>query len=144
MDELPENNLTTKSLHALDFVAPGQWRNLVGFENSIKVITGETDQDLIQKVGERAIRLYNDRSQGYQRAVWLYQTVESISNTLGAAAMANKVGERFRIASLLAKVTPKSDKAQAIDFGVKLVVELSPTARSTACRAIASATSSSR
>jgi hypothetical protein len=124
VDELPENNLTTKSLHALDFVAPGQWRNLVGFENSIKVITGETDQDLIQKVGERAIRLYNDRSQGYQRAVWLYQTVESVSNTLGAAAMANKVGERFRIASLLAKVTPKSDKAQAIDFGVKLVVEL--------------------
>jgi hypothetical protein len=124
VDELPESNLTTKSLHALDFVAPGQWRNLVGFENSIKVITGETDQDLIQKVGERAIRLYNDRSQGYQRAVWLYQTVESISNTLGAAAMANKVGERFRIASLLAKVTPKSDKAQGIDFGVKLVVEL--------------------
>ena len=106
VDELPENNLTTKSLHALDFVAPGQWRNLVGFEKSIQVITGETDQDLIQQVGERAIKLYNDRSQGYQRAVWLYQTVETISNTLGAAAMANKVGERFRIASLLAKLRP--------------------------------------
>lgn len=124
VDNLPENNLTVKALHALDFVAPGQWRNLVGFDKSIEVITGESDQDLIQKIGERAVRLYNDRSQGYQRAIWLYHTVESLSNTLGAAALANKVGERFRILSLFSKITPKSDKAQAIDFGVKLVVEL--------------------
>lgn len=124
VDGLPEDNLTTKALHALDFVAPGQWRNLVGFEKTIKVITGETDQDLVQKVGERAIQLYNDRSQGYQRAVWLYQTAESMSNALGAAALANKVGDRFQIVSLLSKVTPKPDKAQTIDFSVKLVVEL--------------------
>ena len=124
VDQLPENNLTTKALHALDFVAPGQWRNLVGWENTIKVITGETDQALIQKIGERAIALYNDRSQGYQRAVWLYQTAESSSNALGAAALANKVGERFHVLSLLSKVTPKADKAQSIDFSVKLVVEL--------------------
>ena len=62
IDELPEDNLTTKALHALDFVAPGQWRNLVGFQKTIQVITGETDQDLVQKIGERAIQLYNDRS----------------------------------------------------------------------------------
>src|SRR3954469_23060660 len=96
VDELPENNLTTKMLHALDFVAPGQWRNIVGFENTIKVITGETDEALIQKIGERAIALYNDRSQGYQRALWLYQTAETVSNAMGAAALSNKVGERFK------------------------------------------------
>jgi hypothetical protein len=124
VDSLPENNLTVKALQALDFVAPGQWRNLVGFDKTIKVITGETDEALIQKIGERAVRLYNDRSQGYQRAIWLYHTVESLSNTLGAAALANKVGERFQILSLLSKITPKSNKAQSIDFGVKLVVEL--------------------
>ncbi len=124
VDKLPENNLTTKTLHALDFVAPGQWRNLVGFEKTIKVLTGETDQDLIQKIGERAIRLYNDRSQGYQRALWLYHTAESMSNALGAAALANKVGERYHILSLFSKITPKSDKAQTIDFSIKLVVEL--------------------
>ena len=105
-------------------MAPGQWRNPVGFEKSIKVITGEDDEALIQKIGEGAVRLYNDRSQGYQRAVWLYSTVESLSNALGAAALANKVGEKFHIMSLLAKVTPKADKSQAIDFGVKLVVEV--------------------
>ncbi|MDR3635222.1 MAG: hypothetical protein P4L84_15565 [Isosphaeraceae bacterium] len=124
VDSLPEDNLTTKALHALDFVAPGQWRNLVGFEKTIQVITGETDPALVQKIGERAIQLYNDRSQGYQRAVWLYQTAESMSNALGAAALANKVGEKFQIVSLLAKVTPRPAKAQTIDFSVKLVVEL--------------------
>jgi hypothetical protein len=124
VDELPENNLTTRALHALDFIAPGQWRNLVGFQKTIQVITGETDQELVQKIGERAVQLYNDRSQGYQRAVWLYQTAESMSNALGAAALAHKVGDRFQIASLLAKVTPRPDKAQTIDFSVKLVVEL--------------------
>jgi hypothetical protein len=124
VDDLPESNLTVKSLQMLDFVAPGQWRNLVGFDKTIKVITGETDEALIQKIGERAVRLYNDRSQGYQRAIWLYHTVEGLSNALGAAALANKVGEKFHILSLFAKITPKSDKAQAIDFGVKLVVEL--------------------
>ena len=41
-----------------------------------------------------------------------------------AAALANKVGERLSILSLLSKITPKSDKAQSIDFSVKLVVEL--------------------
>jgi hypothetical protein len=124
VDRLPENNLTTKSLHALDFVVPGQWRNLVGFEKTIRVITGETDQGLIQKVGERAVALYNDRSQGYQRAVWLYQTAESVSNVMASAALAHKVGESFHIASLLSKITPRSEKAQSVDFGVKLVVEL--------------------
>jgi len=63
-------------LRALDFVAPGQWQNLVGFENTIRTVTGETDESLIQQIGERAIYLYNDRSQGYQRAMWLYQTVD--------------------------------------------------------------------
>ena len=124
VDDLPEKNLTTRMLDALDFVVPGQWRNLVGFEKTIKVVTGETDQALIQQIGERAVALYNDRSQGYQRALWLYQTIEAISNTLAGAALANKVGEKFSILGLLNKVTPKSDRAQGIDFSLKLIVEL--------------------
>src|SRR4051794_31224332 len=124
MDGLPERNLTTRMLDAVDAVAPGQWRNIVGFENAIKVITGETDEALIQKIGERAIRLYNDRAQGYQRAVWLYETAESISNTMATAALANKVGEKVSLLQFVNKITPKPDSAQAIDFGVKLVVEV--------------------
>ena len=70
VDSLPENNLTVKMLKALDFVVPGQWKNLVGFEHTIKVLSGESDQAMIQKIGERAIALYNDKKQGYQRAAW--------------------------------------------------------------------------
>ena len=46
-----------------------------------------------------------------------------MSNALGAAALANKVGSKFQIVSLLAKVTPRPEKAQTIDFSVKLVVD---------------------
>jgi hypothetical protein len=124
IDSLPENNLTVKMLKALDFIAPGQWTNLVGFEHTIKVVSGETDQAMIQKIGERAIALYNDKKQGYQRAVWLYQTVESMSNVLGFTALMNKVGEKIRLLHFLNRITPKADKAQGIDFSVKLVTEL--------------------
>ncbi|MDZ4876241.1 MAG: hypothetical protein CLLPBCKN_005661 [Chroococcidiopsis cubana SAG 39.79] len=124
VDELPTNNLTVSMLRSLDFVIPGQWNNLVGFENTIRTVTGETDESIIQQVGERAIYLYNDRSQGYQRAMWLYQTVDRTDKALGAAAFANKVGEKIPLLGFLNKVTPKADKAQTIDLTLKLVVEL--------------------
>jgi hypothetical protein len=124
VDHLPENNLTVKMLRALDFVAPGQWRNLVGFENTIRALTGETDQAMVQKIGERAIALYNDKRQGYQRAVWLYQTVESMSNVLGFTALMNKVGEKIHLLRFMNRITPKADKVQGIDFSIKLVTEL--------------------
>jgi hypothetical protein len=124
VDNLPENNLTVKSLKALDFVAPGQWRNLVGFEHTVRVLTGETDEAMIQKIGERAIALYNDKKQGYQRAVWYYQTVESMSNVLGFTAMVNKIGEKIHLLRFLHRITPKADKAQGIDFTIKLITEL--------------------
>lgn len=124
VDELPTGGLTISLLNSLDFVAPGQWHNVVGFVNTIKTVTGETDEDLIQQIGERAIYLYNDRSQGYQRAMWLYQTVDSTDKALGAAALANKVGESIPLLGFLNKVTPKPDKAQTIDLALKLVTEL--------------------
>lgn len=124
VDGLSTNNMTVSMLRSLDFVIPGQWNNLVGFENTIRTVTGETDESIIQQVGERAIYLYNDRSQGYQRAMWLYQTVDSTDKALGAAALANKVGEKIPLLGFLNKVTPKADKAQTIDLTLKLVVEL--------------------
>jgi hypothetical protein len=124
VDELPTNNLTVSMLNSLDFVAPGEWQNVVGFVNTIKTVTGETDEGLIQAIGERAIYLYNDRSQGYQRAMWLYQTVDRTDKALGAAAFANKVGEKIPLFGFLNSVTPKADKAQTIDLCLKLVAEL--------------------
>jgi len=124
VDQLPTGGLTISMLNALDFVAPGQWRNTVGFVNTIKEITGETDESLIQAIGERAIYLYNDRSQGYQRAMWLYQTVDGTDKALGAAALAHKVGESVSFLGFLDNITPKPDKAQTIDLCLKLVAEL--------------------
>ncbi len=124
VDELPTNNLTVSMLKALDFVAPGEWQNTVGFVNTIKTVTGETDEDLIQQIGERAIYLFNDKSQGYQTALWLYQTVDGTDKALGAAALANKVGEKIPLLGFLNSVTPSPEKAQTIDLTLKVVVEL--------------------
>jgi hypothetical protein len=124
VDELPTSNLTISMLKSLDFVAPGEWQNTVGFVNTIKTVTGETDEDLIQQIGERAIYLYNDKSQGYQTAMWLYQTVDGTDKALGAAALANKVGEKIPLLGFLNSITPKPDKAQTIDLTLKLVTEL--------------------
>lgn len=124
VDELPAKNMTTRILGAIDWVVPGQWTNLVGWENSIKVITGETDQKMIQKIGERAIILFNDKNEGYQRALWLYHMVDNLQGMAGWAAVANKIGEDVGFLSFMNKLTPKSETTQAIDFCVKLVVEI--------------------
>ncbi len=124
VDELPTGGITVMALRSLDFVVPGQWQNLTGFNKTIQDVTGETDEALIQQIGERAVYLFNDKSQGYQRALWLYQTVDSASGALGAAAMANKVGQDISFLGFLGNLTPKPEKAQSIDLTVKLVVEL--------------------
>ncbi|MBD2326771.1 hypothetical protein [Alkalinema sp. FACHB-956] len=124
VDELPTSGTTVMALNALDFVIPGQWQNLTGFTNTIKVVTGETDEAMIQAIGDRAVYLYNDESQGYQRAMWLYQTVDNAAGALGMAAMANKLGQDISFLGFLDNLTPKPEKAQSIDLCVKLVVEL--------------------
>lgn len=124
VDELPQGGLTVMLLKSLDFAIPGQWQNLVGFEQTIKTVTGETDPALVKQIGDRAVWLFNDKSQGYQKALWLYQTVDTTDSALGAAALANKVGDRVSFLGFLDKITPNPNQAQAIDLALKLVVEL--------------------
>jgi hypothetical protein len=124
VDDLPASNMTVRLLQALDWVVPGQWKNIVGFENTIREVTGESDEKFVQQVGERAIGLYNDKSQGYQRALWLYQTVDFVQGVSGLAAIMAKVGESVSFLSFLDKLTPKADKTQAIDLGIKVVTEI--------------------
>jgi hypothetical protein len=125
VDELPTNNLTVKVLHTLDFVVPGQWDNLVGFKNTIVKVTGETDEAMIQQIGDRAVWLFNDKSQGYQRALWLYQTIDTADNALATASLANAVGGKIPlVGGLLEKLTPTPEKAQTLDLTLKLVTEV--------------------
>lgn len=124
VDGLPEKSMTTRLLHALDWVAPGEWKNIVGFERMIKEVTGETDEAWIQKIGERAIQLYNDKTQGYQRAQWLYETIDSAQGIAGAAALMDKIGEDVKFLGFLRWLAPKADTTQTIDVCLKLVVEI--------------------
>lgn len=124
VDDLPAKNMTTRILGALDWVVPGEWKNLVGFENTIQAVTGETDQKQIQKIGERAIALYNDKKQGYQTAVWLYETIDTTQGLSGAASLINKIGENVSFLHFLTRLTPKADTTQTIDLTMKLAVEI--------------------
>lgn len=124
VDELPTSGMTISVLNALDFVMPGEWDNLVGFDRTIKAVTGESDADLVSQVKDRAIELYNDEGEGYQRAIWLYQTVDTAASALGTAAMANKVGQDISFLGFLQNLTPKPEKAQSIDLGIKVVTEV--------------------
>ncbi|MGI0480132.1 hypothetical protein ACN4EE_05000 [Geminocystis sp. CENA526] len=124
VDNLPKNNITTMVLKSLDFAIPGQWQNITNFEQMIREVTGETDEQMIQKIGDRAVWLFNDKTQGYQNALWLYQTVDKTDYALGAAALANKVGSKIGLLSFLNRLTPDNEKAQALDLAIKLVVEV--------------------
>ncbi|MGB3491310.1 MAG: hypothetical protein WBA57_01185 [Elainellaceae cyanobacterium] len=124
VDDLPTKGITVMALRSLDFVVPGQWDNLTGFDNTITAITGETDPVLVKQIGKRAVTLFNEKSQGYQRALWLYETVDSSSSALGMAAIANKLGQDFSFLSILKHLTPKNEKAQTLDLSIKLTAEV--------------------
>ena len=116
--------MTTRALSLLDVFVPGEWTNITRFDDMIRDVTGETDESLVQAVGERAIALYADESNGYQRAVSIYRLIDDTGSLAGVAALANKTGESFEWLSFLESVTPKPDTTQAIDAAIKLVGEL--------------------
>lgn len=123
-DNLATGGLTVRALQALDFVAPGQWQNTVGFDNMLRAYTGETDEAYLGQVRDRALALFADPSEGYQRGLWIYQAVDATDRKLGGASLAHQVGQRFSLLGFLAKFTPDQDTTQAIDLSVKVVAEL--------------------
>lgn len=124
VDNLPTDNMTVKVLNALDYIVPGKWENLVGFDETITAITGETKHKKIDKIRDRALELYNDKQQGYQTAIWLYRTVDATDKAVAVAALADKIGDAFRFIPFLDKLTPKADLVQSVDLRIKLVAEL--------------------
>lgn len=124
VNRLPKRSVTVYVLRSLDFLVPGQWENIVDFEEMVIKVTGEKDPALIKAVTQRADALFRDRSERYRRAWNLYGTADSTDRLLAAAALTNKIGERVRFLSILARLTPKADTAQTIDFSMKLTIEL--------------------
>lgn len=121
---LPQSSITTGVLSGLDYLAPGQWKNTTVFSELITETTGETDPATIQAIGARALALYTDPKQGYQRAVWCFQTVDSVDKTVVAASAMNLIGEKLGL-GFLTRFTPKPETAQAVDAAVKFACELS-------------------
>ncbi len=124
LEDLPQSGVTVTVLNALDYIVPGSWQNVTNFEQLIKLTTGEEDQAVIQAIGEKALELYNDPEKGYQRAVWIYQMVDSVDKVAGAAALANKLANKWSF-GLLERFTPKPDNVQAVDAALKFAAELS-------------------
>lgn len=124
VNRLPKRSVTVYVLRSLDFVVPGQWENIVDFEEMVMKVTGEKDPNLVRAVTQRADALFLDRSERYRRAYGFYTTADSTDRLLATAALANKIGERVRFLSILERFTPKADKAQTIDFSMKLTIEL--------------------
>jgi hypothetical protein len=123
IDALPQSGLTVRALGALDYIVPGSWENLTGFDNTIQQITGESDPDMVARIRARALELFNDPSQGYQRALYLYRLADQVDSKVGLAALAHKVGESFSMLSFLDRITPSPEKAQLADLAMKVVVE---------------------
>ncbi|MEB3274107.1 MAG: hypothetical protein ACO4AI_13255 [Prochlorothrix sp.] len=124
INDLPERNLTTMALNALDFVVPGEWDNTIGWNHTIEVVTGATGDD-INRISAKALELYADESRGYQTAVWLYRSTDDADAALGAAALADKVGGRIPLfGGLIDRLTPKADTVQSVDLALKIAVEV--------------------
>ena len=124
LEALPETSLTTRALGALDYLVPGEWRNITNYQEMIKDATGETDDALLQQIGEKGFKLWFDESTGYQRAVTIFKLVDSESKVAGGATLASMASSRFQILDFLKDVAPKPDVIQGIDAGVKFVAEL--------------------
>ena len=124
LDELNRRGMTLRMMKMCDWVIPGKYVNVVGFEETIRYVTGETDPDFVQQVGERAIELFNDKKEGYQRALWLYQTCDSVQGLAGFASFLSKVGQDVGFLGFFRSILPKEDTTQAVDLGIKLVTEI--------------------
>lgn len=124
VDELPKDNITVKVLKALDLIAPGQWDNIVGFDENIQYFTGEKDPKIIQRIRDRAASLYLDPEKGYQGAIGLYQAIDKADVAMATAALANKVSEKISFLSFLGNITPKADTTQTIDLLLKIAIEV--------------------
>jgi hypothetical protein len=118
------DGFTVRALKALDYVAPGQWQNIVGWDATVAAVTGESDPALLAQVKQRAIELYNNPSEGYQRACG---SIRRWTRPIKRSAWRRwriKSVRRFRCSAFFPRSRRRPTKTQAFDLGVKLVGEV--------------------
>ncbi len=121
---LPANNLTARLLGLTSKVADQSWENITDLAQMIRVVTGETQESYLQEIGERAMQLYADPEERYQRAMKIYRTVDDVDKLIGTATFLDQVAQRISFLGFMDRLIPKSEKLQAIDAGAKLAAEL--------------------
>lgn len=124
VNTLPTSGMTVRLLQALDWVAPGQWKNPTSFDSLVREITNDPDEGFNFKVRVRALLHWERSPESYRRAMTLFSAIDTSDKALGAAAIASTLGEKVSFLSFLDKITPKADKAQAMDLGMKVAAEI--------------------
>lgn len=124
VNKLPEKGLTVHCLNALDFLAPGEWENHHNFDLLLKKVAADDDAEYLASVKKRALALWADENQGYQKGLDIYERVDTADALLGTAALANKLGEKVKLLSFLEKLTPGNETSQTIDLALKVISEL--------------------
>lgn len=122
LKDLSTGGLTVMTLKALDFVIPGSYVNSTSLEEMIEYVAGDLRDGRTAGIANHVEQLYSADA-GAQRAVTLYKITDTADKAVAAAALANKVGDRFKILSFLTKFTPKADTVQTVDLCLKLTVE---------------------
>lgn len=119
LGELAGSRITPAVLGALDYVVPGEWTNVTSLDAAIASYLGVTDPAETARIRERALALWQQRPH-YQRAVTVFQAVDTADVAIAAAVAASAVPSW----NPFAKVTPKADTLQALDAALKLAAEV--------------------
>ncbi|MEL6181586.1 MAG: hypothetical protein AAFS10_21690, partial [Myxococcota bacterium] len=124
LEKLPKSGVTVTVLSTLDYVVPGEWKNITDWETMITEVTGVTDPVQVARIGQKAEELFQSSETYYSTALTIFETVDTLDKAVAAAALASKVGETFSFLSFLDRMTPKANTTQAVDAGVKFVAEI--------------------
>ena len=122
LQQLSSGGMTVSLLKALDFVIPGDYNNSTNLRDMVRFVGNEPMAIRTQNIIKKTEEMYKN-DEGAQRAVYLYKLTDKADKAVAAAALANKVGSRFKVLSFLSKYTPKADTVQTIDLCLKITVE---------------------
>lgn len=124
LSALPERNLTVRLLEVTGRLVDQAWNNPRDLAGLIRDVTGEDDEDYLQEIGERAIQLFADPEERYQRAIRAYRVVDDLDKLVGTASFLDQVAQRVSFLGFLDRLIPKPETMQAVDAGAKLLAEL--------------------
>ena len=81
VDALPADSITVKILNALDFVVPGEWRNVVGFDRTAQDVLGALGGPQGQEPVGQFRNRYRTAGGEYR---WLHFNEGQLNNPTGA------------------------------------------------------------